>query len=147
VSNKNKNMATQQSAVKEQVSKKIKKNKTKNKSRILKNIINKPRNDYPEFSGKETFVLADSEGVLLKLVKIDGNITIADSLNKNTQGVNIVNLFTGRDIWSDLDNADDIKLYQISKNGADLCRMTIGGGVVASIKKPDISVVLEAWVE
>jgi hypothetical protein len=145
VSNKNKNMANHQSAVKEQVSKKLQKSKAK--VRILKNIINKPRNDFPEIATGEVFVLADGFETILKLTKTDGQIVVSEKMPKNIKGIKIKNLFTGFDIWNDTENQDDIKLLQITKNDVELCRITIGGGVIASIKKSDIAAVLEAWVE
>jgi hypothetical protein len=138
-------MTSSQSAVKEQVSKKLQKGKIK--VRVLKNIINKPRNDFPEFLSGQIFVLTDGRETLLKLEKKDGNIVVSDKLAKNIKGIKVTNLFSGLDIWNDADNQSDIKLFQITKNGVEICRITIGGGVIASIKKSDITAVLEAWVE
>lgn len=138
-------MATPKSNIKDQVSKNLQ--KTKGKIRVLKNIINKPRNDFPEFLSEETFVLTDGADILLKLMKKDGKILVSDKMERDTKNVKVVNLFSGFDIWSDADSEDDIKLFQVSKNDIEICRITIGGGVIASIKKSNLLATLEAWVE
>jgi hypothetical protein len=146
VSNKNKNnMAIPKSAVKDRVSKISQKSKVKVRS--LKNIINKPRNDFPEFSANETFVLSDETDILLKLMKKDGKVVVSDKMENPAENIKIINLFTGFDIWSDAGSQDDVKLFQVSKNDIEICRITIGGGVIASIKKSNFSAPLEAWIE
>jgi hypothetical protein len=138
-------MAASQSTVKEQVSKNLE--KIKGKIRTLKNAINKPRNDYPEIGEGQTFVIANGESVVLKLTKKDGNIVISESIEPASIKAKIINLFTGLSIFDDTENTDDIKLYQILDDGKELCRVTVGGGLVANIKKPDLSVELDTWIE
>ncbi|MBC7471815.1 MAG: hypothetical protein H7196_00915 [candidate division SR1 bacterium] len=138
-------MAAPKSNVKDKVLKNLQ--KTKGKIRVLKNIINKPRNDFPEFLSEETFVLTDGTDILLKLMKKNGKILVSDKMERDIKNVKVVNLFSGFDIWTDAENQDDIKLFQVSKDDVEICRITIGGGVIASIKKSNLSATLEAWIE
>jgi hypothetical protein len=117
------------------------------KKRTLKNIINKPRNDYPELANNQSFLIANGENIIFKLHKKEGNISVSSDILGKLLGVEVVNLFTGKFAHEDTSSENELKLFQISKDGKEVCRVTVGGGLIANIKKTDLNYQLDAWVE
>lgn len=138
-------MAFSQSTVKNQVSKS--KLTGQSTARILKNLINKPLNDYSKLLEGQKFVIADHESMLMVLEKKEGRIIIVHNSPSDRAIIKVVNILTGKEAHEDEENQDEISLYKITKSGKEICKVTVGGGIIANIKKPDLQGQVRTWVE